>query len=348
MAIVGGFDVHRSQITFDFLDTGTGEVHTGRIAPATRESLRRWLHRFTGHDEVAFALEGCTGWRFVVEELTRAGIEAHVAEPADTAMLRGPKRRAKSDRADARLLRELLTASRIPESWIPPTHVLEVRTLGRLYLDLNEEYQAWVQRLHAQLFHQGVPPFGSLRSQASRDMVAAADLSPVGRVVVDTALAAMGRLRLQQVPIAAELRRVSRVYPGPRVLTQQWGIGPITAPIIWAEMGDTRRFASSDQAVRHTGLDITVYASAGRRAPGHLSRQGPPALRWALVEAAQHASKPASPDHAYYRQVRDRIDNGRAMLSVARRIARRVHHQLRALGDDAWEQPPATTRPRAA
>src|SRR5437763_16505054 len=69
MAIVGGFDVHRSQITFDYLDTATGEVSGGRIAPATRESLRRWLTRFSGEGDVAFALEGCTGWRFVVEEL---------------------------------------------------------------------------------------------------------------------------------------------------------------------------------------------------------------------------------------------------------------------------------------
>src|SRR5439155_24783556 len=102
-----------------------------------------------------------------------------------------------------------------------------------------------------------------------------------------------------------------------------------------------RRFGSSDQAVRYAGLDITVHASAGRRAPGHLSRQGPPALRWALVEAAQHASKPRSPHYDYYRQVRGRIDNGRAMLAVARKLARRVHHLLRDLGDAAWE--PATT-----
>src|SRR4051812_37498409 len=119
MPIVGGIDIHRQQLTFDYVDTDSGEIATGRISPADRECLRAWLGRFAGRPDVAFALEGCTGWRYVVEELVRAGIEAHVAEPAETAARRGPKRRAKTDRTDSRLLRELLTQGRIPESWIP-------------------------------------------------------------------------------------------------------------------------------------------------------------------------------------------------------------------------------------
>src|SRR3954471_17872007 len=57
MAIVGGFDVHRAQITFDYLDTDTGEVATGQIRPATRAVLRNWLEeRFAGRDGAAFAV----------------------------------------------------------------------------------------------------------------------------------------------------------------------------------------------------------------------------------------------------------------------------------------------------
>ena len=84
MSIVGGLDGHRAQITYDYLDVETGGVETGRIVPATRVELRDWLSRFDGVEAV-FATEGCTGWRFVVEELERAGVEAHLAEPAETA-----------------------------------------------------------------------------------------------------------------------------------------------------------------------------------------------------------------------------------------------------------------------
>jgi len=134
MAIVCGMDVHGRQIAFDCLDTESGEVFRGVIRPATRERLRRWLQRFHGQ-EAAFALEATTGWRFVVEELQAAGLEAHLAEPAHTRALRGPKRRAKTDREDARHLRKLLQDGRLPESWIPPTPGIAVPSavqLGRL------------------------------------------------------------------------------------------------------------------------------------------------------------------------------------------------------------------------
>src|SRR5271169_1278961 len=101
MPIVGGLDIHRKQLTFDYLDTGSGEVKRGQIAPADRAHLRAWLARFAGRDDVAFALEGCTGWRYVAEELAGAGVVAHVAEPADTAFARGRKRHAKTDRLAA-------------------------------------------------------------------------------------------------------------------------------------------------------------------------------------------------------------------------------------------------------
>ena len=63
MPIVGGLDIHRKQITFDYLDTVTGEVRRGQISPGDREHLRAWLARFGGRDDVEFAAEGCTGWR---------------------------------------------------------------------------------------------------------------------------------------------------------------------------------------------------------------------------------------------------------------------------------------------
>jgi hypothetical protein len=97
MSIVGGFDVHRRQLTFEYLDIGSGELKRGRVMPADRPHLREWLARFGGQDDVHFALEGCTGWRYVAEELQAAGITAHLAEPADTAALRGRKRHAKTD-----------------------------------------------------------------------------------------------------------------------------------------------------------------------------------------------------------------------------------------------------------
>jgi transposase len=336
MAIVGAFDVHRAQLTYDYLDTETGEVRTGQVRPGTRAELREFLSRFEQRGDVSFAVEGCTGWRFVVEELQRAGVEAHLAEPADTATLRGRKKRAKTDRADARHLRELLTQDRLPESWVPPTHVLEVRTTGRLYVALMDERRGWQQRIHAQLFHQGVPKPTGLLTGDGRALLDAAALSPAGRQSVDVALAQIDSLTSQIQPIRAQLGKIAHRQAGCCALMARYGIGPLTAPVIWAELGDTRRFSSSDKAVRHAGLDVTVYSSDGKRAPGHLARQGPPALRWALYEAALCACRATSPDHDYYLAAKQRLGGKEPVLSVARKLARWCHHTLRTLGDEAW------------
>jgi transposase len=177
MTMVGGLDVHRQQITFDYVD-GDGLVRWGRIRPATRATLRRWLGEHFPDGDGEFALEDCTGWRYVSEELAAADVGVHLGDPAEIATLRGPKKRAKTDRADARLLRTLLWEGRLPESAIPPAHVLEVRTLGQLYCALMEERRAWQQRIQAQLFHQGCPPITALLTKAGRDGVATAQLSP--------------------------------------------------------------------------------------------------------------------------------------------------------------------------
>jgi transposase len=336
MAIVGGLDIHRRQITYDWIDIDTGQARHGRIQPATRVELRTWLTRFTGQ-QADFALEATTGWRFVAEEVMGAGCRAHLAEPADTRALRGPKRRAKTDRTDARLLRELLEQGRLPSSWIPPTWILDLRTTVRLRKTLVDQRTAWQQRIHAALFHHGLPrPTQELLSRASRAWLERVTLPPASRQALAVALRQIDGLDAELDPIDQWLRALARRQAGCRALmSHHYGIGAITAPTILAELGDARRFVGGDQVVRYMGLDITVYASDGKRSPGHLSRQGPEVLRWALFEAAKAAARPSSPDYAYYQQVKGRQGGNRATLAVARKLARRVRHTLASLGDAA-------------
>jgi len=192
MPVVGGLGIYRKQITFDYLDTVTGQVRRGQIAPAGRVHLRAWLARFAGRDDVAFALEGCTGWRYVAEELAAAGVAAHVAEPTGTASARGRRRHAKTGKTGSRHLRRLLAGGRLPGCWIPPWHTLECRARLETHHDLRAGRTAGVPRIHAVFFPQGaaVPGDGALRT--GRDLetlraAAAAHLSPAGQLQVATA-----------------------------------------------------------------------------------------------------------------------------------------------------------------
>jgi len=257
VSIVMGLDQHRAQITADWLDTETGEVKRGRVAPADRAGVRRFLERFDGQ-ELEVGLEATTCWRFVVEELRRVGAIVHLAEPAETAGLRGPKKRARGDRADARHLRELLMLERVPESWIPPDHILDLRARVRLRHMLGEQRSEWQQRIQATLYHHGCPERRQLMVGDGRDWLAAQPLSAVARERVTVALAMIDALDLQMRPIEKELRAYARRQAGCRALMAHYGIGELSAVTILAELGDCTRFSSSRQAVRYAGMDTVA------------------------------------------------------------------------------------------
>ena len=280
MPIVGGLDIHRKQITFDYLDTVTGEVKRGQIAPADRQHLRAWLARFAGRGDVAFAVEGCAGWRYVAEELAAAGIAAHLAEPADTAALRGRKRHAKTDKTDSRHLRTLLAEGRLPECWIPPAHILEYRALLETYHDLRPSTPpgcsastpcSSTRALRRWARERCAPGQGLAALQAT----AAAHLSPAGQQQVATALDMLAALEARMDLLRHQLRDAARQLTGAKVLAERlYGVGPVTALALTCWLGGAGRFSSSRKAVRFTGLDITVSPRTAKARPGGCPGKG--------------------------------------------------------------------------
>ena len=256
MSIVMGLDQHRAQITAEWLDTDTGEVSRSRIVPADRSGVRKFLARFGGR-ELEVALEATTGWRFVVEELRRVGARVHLAEPAETSALRGNKQRAKNDRADARHLRELLMAGRLPECWVAPDHLLDLRARVRLRHTLVDERGEWQQRMQAVLYHHGFPKRAGLLTAANRAWLEQLSLPAAGREQITIALEMIDAVDARLAPLDKELRAYARRQAGCRALqAAHYGIGALTSVVILAELGDARRFRSSREAVRYGGMEM--------------------------------------------------------------------------------------------
>ena len=341
MSIVGGLDIHRKQITFDYLDTVTGQVRRGQISPADREHLRAWLARFAGRDDVAFAVEGCTGWRYVAEELAAAGVAAHLAEPADTAFARGRKRHAKTDKTDCRHLRMLLAEGGLPECWIPPGRILECRALLETYHDLRAEHTAWAQRIHAVLVPPGRP--GPGRGRTSQRAGPGRAAGGLGRPSV-TGRAAAGRHRPgdDRGPGSPDARAAApaagcRPAPGRRE-----GAGR-------AAVRGRAGHRAGDDLLAGRGRPVLLLPPGGpvRRAGRHRLVLGPQGAARAAVpagtagaalgrlQAGKTHARASAPDHRYYAQVKDRCNGKRAALSEARKILRQACHILAELGDDA-------------
>jgi transposase len=236
------------------------------------------------------------------------------------------------------LLRELLHAGDLPESWIPPAGVLEWRERVRLYKSLVDQRTQWTKRIHAELYQHGVAvPEANIRSEKVRAWLSSDDieLSAAGRQRIEVGYRMIDATDAEALPLKHDLQRFGTRQPACKALVRaHYGIGGLIAVAVWSELGDCRRFSRSMQVVRHTGLDVTVDASDRRRANGFLSRQGPETLRWALYEAAKNSSHERSPDHAYYLAVKRRHDGKLAAISVARQLARRCYHTLRSLDPD--------------
>jgi transposase len=276
--IVAGFDVHRRQITIDALDTATGEVLRGQIE-STPAAVEQWVAGFPGRI-VHVAVEACTGWLFVCRALERLGAYAHLAEPVETSALRGRKRRAKTDRTDARWLRQLSCEARLPEAWAPPEHVRQWRSRARLRNTLVDERTSWTQRIRATLYHHGVAGApDELRTLAGREFLASLQLPDDARERITIALENIDLLDAQLAEIELDLRTLARRQTGCQALMTQYGIGEISALVTLCELGDVSRLHASRQAVRMAGIDIGVHRSDRHAQLGKLTRQGSAPLR---------------------------------------------------------------------
>ncbi len=252
MSLVMGLDQHRAQISAEWIDTITGAISRARVAPADRDAVRKFLGRFNG-SVLEVALEATTGWRFVVEELRRVGADVHLAEPAETSALKGKKKRAKTDWADARHQRELLLIGRLPESWIPPAHLLDLRARVRCRHTLSQQRTEWQQRMQAVLHHHGFPQRRNLLTLEKREWLAGLELPAAAREQINIALQMIDVLDMLRVPFDQELRAYARKQRGCRALVDQiYGVGGLIAVTTLAELGDTRRFQNSRDVVCYT------------------------------------------------------------------------------------------------
>ena len=328
--VYAAIDIHKRIFQAAVLDAESGELVQERL-PAMREALNDWATRWEGKLE-AVALEATTGWRWVWRELSSHGFEVRLCDPGQARALRGSKRRPKTDRLDAAWLARLLAKEMLPTSWLPPEDIQYLRDRTRLRRALAQDRMRFAQRLHALLTHEGWPcSRGGLLSISGQRWARSLALPPAARANVEAMFVLIAVLDEQLAVIDAELRQRARSDPRLKALCTIFGVGPVLAAHLLAEIGQANRFRRARQVVRAAGLDPVVSESAETRRRGKLSKQGSPELRWALVEAAHHACQRRSPDHSLYLAGKERSGSKRAALTVARKIARRAHHVLAEL-----------------
>ncbi len=323
-----GLDLSRRRIDCCVLDDAGGVVAELRAQP-DGDGLRLLAGRFAGF-EVRGVIESMTGARFVHDRLEEAGWVVEVADAGRVKAL--APLTAKTDRIDARVLAELSRRDLIPAIWLPAPGVRGMRELARFRLALVKHRTALKNRIHSSLIAWGVAvPMTDLFGAGGREYLEGLGLPGAWAETVESTLQVIDHLDGQIADYGGRLAQAAEAVPAVGLLQTAPGIGPILGFTIASEIGDITRFPSARHLVGYSGLCPRVIQSGDSDRRGPLSKHGPTWLRWALVEAAVHASR----HHTYqpgYQTIVRRLGPQRGpqvgRIDVARRLTTAIWWML--------------------
>jgi len=324
---VVGMDLHRRRSVLVRMTEDGRRLGTTRITNSPAE-LRNAIGAAGPAPRVV--LEATYGWPWAADVLAAAGAEVHLAHPLGVRAYSA--RRVKNDARDAGDLADLLRMGRLAEAWIAPPFYRQLRELTRYRRKLTGLRTSCKDQVHAVLAALGIPVtcsdlFGKWGS-AWLDQLALPQ-PYAGKVASLRSL--IGALDGEITALATAIAQQLDGHRGYAAIQELPGIGPVLSAVIVAEIGDVHRFASPGRLCSWAGLTPRHRESDTKVRRGHITRQGPRALRWALCEAVQH-----QPDGFGPKIVKDSILARRgpqarnvAKVAAARELLTLVYYGLR-------------------
>jgi len=319
-----GIDLHRRRSQIAILDE-RGELTLQKRIPTGRETFAELLG---DSDGTHVALEATYGWEWLAELLEDIGFDVHLAHPLRTRAIAAA--RVKTDAVDARTLAHLLRSGLLPEAYIAPPQLRDLRDLLRHRATLVHLRTSIKNRVHALLARQGIlPEHSDLFGAAGREYLAALELPEGPRRRLDSLLALIADFDREITATTSEIDQLAKSDERVKLLCQIRGIGRYTAMLIIAEIGEVKRFPTAKHLCQWAGLTPTVRSSDGKARLGHISRQGSTIMRWALTEAAQHTPTGGGPLRAQYERIAKRRGSKIARVAIARQILTLCYYGLR-------------------
>ena len=126
MSVYVGIDVHRKRSQVAVV-TEDGTVQLNKNVVNGSEPMLRLIGDLPAGTPVAF--EAAFGWGWLVELLEDYGFDPHLVHPLRCKAIASA--RLKNNKVDAAILAQLLRADLLPEAWIAPPKVRQLRALLR-------------------------------------------------------------------------------------------------------------------------------------------------------------------------------------------------------------------------
>jgi transposase len=326
-------DIHKH-----YLMIGAIDAHKRILLQPRRVELHRWRDWAEAnlHLTDAVVIEAPTNAWVIYDLLSTLVGRAVVVHPAKVKLI--AEARVKTDKVDLLTLAHLLRADMLPEVWVPPPHVRDLRALLSHRRRLVSLQTTAKNRLQSVLHRLNLrPPEGELFATKQREWWKALELSATERLRVDQDLATLDHIVPQIAAIDAELRRLSTSELWAEqvaYLLQLPGIGLLTAMTILGAIGEITRFPSANQLVGYAGLGASVHDSGKSHRDKGITKQGRRDLRFVLIEAARVAVQ----THPYWKREFGRlakwIGEHKAVVAIARKLLIVVWQVLMAKSAD--------------
>lgn len=326
-----GWDIHRKFSLVSVREVTTdGEVRTverQRLAHADRETMTRWLEGQPKGTPVA--MEAAFGWPWIADLLEALELEPHLAHPPAVRVL--AKGHAKSDRCDSDRLADFQLQGILPESYLAPPQVRELRERVRYRMALACVRTGIKNRLQAVLHRQGIlHSYSDLFGKAGRKFLQELVLSEASREVLSSYLRLLDQIEELLEEVEHWMEENLKTNRTVQLLESLPGIGKILAHVLEAEIGQIERFPSYRHLASYAGLAPVSDDSAARHGRRHCSPYCNHTLRWALVEAAAvvvgRCGSQASRLKALYHRITrgGREKKAEAIVAVAHELAKLV------------------------
>jgi transposase len=337
MSIYVGMDVHRKRSQVAVVDEA-GNQQRNRNVPNDPAKLIPILGALPPGTPVAF--EAAYGWGWLVELLEELELEPHLVHPSRCKAIASA--RLKNDKVDAATLAQLLRAELLPEAWIAPQPVRDLRALLRHRATLVRLSTSCKNRIHAVLADRGLGEDRGLWTGPGRAWLAELELPPIPRGILQDCCGLLDALATPIARLEREIHALAKPDPRVQALMALPGIGKLTAMTLVAEIGDIGRFPTARKLCAWAGLTPQVRNSDRKVRHGHITKQGSPWVRGILQEAAQTAKR--HPMFAStYGELARRRGNNIATTAIARRLLARSFHILIQLETQQNTSEKATT-----
>ena len=325
-----GLDVHK-RVCYGTVMTGDGEVMKRARFSNTQEGLEEFMD---GLEETLVAMEAGYCWQPLYDWLEEAGHDVRLAHPKGVKALA----KKKTDKVDSETLAHLLRADLLPESYVPPRDIRELRDRVRRRAFLVGMRTMVKNRVHSELAKRGIGLGVPLWTREGRALLRA-----LGLEAVDQILPVLDTLNRQIVQISTGLKRMCGENPRAGLLTTIPGVGYYIAQLIVSEIGDVNRFPDSESLCSYAGLVPSVWQSGGSTWHGGITREGSRWLRWALTQAAHTHIRHETNLTRFYRRLAGKKPDQVALMATARKMLKVVYWMLR--NDEPYHPGPGVVDP---